>query len=228
MRNKRNSHLLMLVLLLIWTVDAAAVSQAVGDMSQIFLLCFKTRCSIPVLAVFVGLKEGLRLPEKRHVPLLLLATLLGDILYFFCEYTAYKYLPIGRVTVLLGMLPAVSYLFDCAVTRARPRLKVMMPIAVSVIGLGMVVYSGAEEAGSGVGYLCCALCLALWIAYGRVAQRLDGVFSPEAVTLYESVAASLLMLPFALMNRPAALSAHDLWFCIVVMGIVTTGFGYII
>ena len=216
----------MLLLLLIWTVDAVAVSVAVEAMSQIFLLCFKTLCSIPVLAVFVGCREGIRLPRRETVPLLLLAALLGDILYFFFEYTAYKYLPIGQVNVLLGILPAASYLTDCAVTRRKPLGRVLAAIVLSIAGLGLAVWSDGGVSLRGCG--SCALCILIWILYGYVARRLDAWYSPETITLYESVAAVAVMLPFAVLNRPAAIGTRDLLFSIVGMGILTTGFGYII
>ena len=227
MRNKKATHGLMLVLLLIWTVDAVTVSTAVESMSQIFLLCFKTLCSIPVLAVFVHLREGLRLPRKKDVPLLLLATVLGDVLYFFFEYTAYKYLPVAQVTVLLGFLPAASYLVDCCVRRTRPEPRILMVILLSIVGLVLAVWDGQGD-GSVIGILSCVLCVIIWIAYGYVARALDRSFSPEAITLYESVGAVALMLIPALLRRPAEIAAGDLWISIIGMGILTTGFGYII
>ena len=228
MNDRRTTHLLMLLLIVIWSIDAVTVSLAVSDMSQIFLLCFKTMCSIPVIALYTRAAEGLRLPRRKDVPLLLLATVLGDILYFYFEYTAYRYLPVSMVTLALGMLPAASHLTDCALAHRRPTAAIMVPILISIGGLALAVVPDASE-GNALGYLSCALCVALWIAYGYVARRLgERRYGPAQITLYESVAASLIMLPFALLNAPASLTAFDVGIGIVVMGVVTTGFGYML
>ena len=225
-RNQKTSHLLMILLLLIWTADAVTVSAAVSAMPEIFLLCFKTLCSIPVLTLFVRFREGLRLPKRGTIPSLVLAALLGDVFYFFFEYSAYRYLPIGQVTVLLGIMPVFSYLTDCLIRRSRPRLSILAASADSAAGLALIVWD--SRAGSLLGYVCCAVCVALWIAYGYAARRLDRDYSPEAITLYESVIAAVCMLPFALAARPAVISARDLWLSIVGMGALTAGVGYII
>ena len=227
MKKQYGTHLLMALLILIWSMDAVTVSLAVQQMDEFFLLGFKTLCSLPVLFLYVGLREGLHLPRKRDIPLLIASAVLGDILYFGSEYTAYHYLPIGTVTVLLGILPAASYVVDCIVARRRPRPLVLVLIALSIGGLLLVVL---YEMGTGRlrGYLACAACTVIWIVYGYVTRRLHRTYSARSITLYESVLATAILLPIAILRRPETIGTAQVLISIVLMGILTSGFGYII
>ena len=228
-RAKTKSHILMVVLLLIWTVDTYLVSAAEESLHQIFLLCFKTICSLPVLVGFMALTEGLRLPKRKDLPLLACSSFLGNILYFYLEYTAFKYLPVSLVMVLLGIMPVVSYLVECVRTRRAPLPVVLLAALLSVLGLALVVWDSPETGrGTAIGCGCGLLCVVVWIVYGYVVRRLDRAYSTAAITLYESVIASVLMLPMALCHMPAVLSTQNLWVSIVLMGLVATGFGYLI
>ena len=221
------THVLMLILILIWTVDSITVSKSVSSMNQLFLLGFKTLCSLPLLLVYTAIREGLKLPSRKDLPAIAAAAFIGDILYFLFEYTAYKYLPVGTATILIGIMPAASYLTDCFRERSAPRPLPLLLIIVTIIGMVLVVYN---ETGSGsiIGYISCFLCIAIWILYGFTARRLNEHYSSVAITLYESVIASAAMLPFAIMLRPSHISAGDIFISIILMGMLTSGFGYMI
>lgn len=135
----------------------------------------------------------------------------------------------STVTILLSLLPAFSYLTDCAVQRKRPRLLPSVLILLSVLGLSLVVYDPAEGLhGDLIGYLCCGGCIVVWIIYGYLTRSLDTEYSGAAITLYQMVMATLVMLPIAITHIPPVLSARDIAVSIVLMGILSSGIGCLI
>ena len=228
MKSHLKTHLLMLLLTCIWTLDAVTVSSAVDHISQIFLLCCKYLCALPVLLIFVLVTEGRPRFRVRDLPFFILSTLLGDIAYFYFEYTALKYLPAGIVTIMLGLVPAASYLTDCAVTRRRPQTRLLLAIGLILAGLCPVVLSGETQAGHLIGYLACALCVAAWVGYGYVLRRLDRTYSTAAITLGQQVLALGIMVPFALANIPSSLPLREILLYIAAAGILSDGIGFLI
>ena len=219
----------MILLLGIWTLDTLFISTGLENMNQIFLLCFKTICSLPVLIIFLTLKEGFHLPSKKGLPLLFLSSILGNILYFYFEYTAFKYLPISIASLMLGLMPALSYLADSLILHQRLSLKIFIMILFSLFGLTLVLYDGDPlDTGTMIGYISCFICVIIWIIYGNVLQHLNKYDDSTTITLYESLIASIIMLPLALSYKPEVLSFHDLYGSIILMGILSTGFGYLI
>ena len=219
----------MVLLILIWAVDSVTISQAMESVNQIFLLCAKYLCALPLVFGIVAKRNGLKLPKKKDILRLFFSMIFGDILYFFFEYTALKYLPVSTVTILLGFLPGASYLTDRIVLKEKAHAKTIGLILISFIGLAMVVLNGeAHTKNSLIGYVCCAGCIAAWIAYGYLTRSLDTDYSGTAITLYQMIMTVALLLPIALAHRPASLSPHDIWVSIILMGILSSGLGCVI
>ncbi len=227
--SKKHAHLLMVLLIAIWAMDSVTVSVALDSVNQIFLLCAKYAFALPIVFIVVALKHGLTIPKRKDFLLLIISALLGDVLYFFFEYTALKYLSVSTVTILLGFLPAVSYLTDCAVEKKKPNWKTFLVICISIAGLILVVINGeSNNSHKWIGYACCAICIIIWIIYGYLIRNLDKTYSSHTITLFQMATAFVIMLPIAISHIPTSLSGRDFWISIVLMGILSGGFGCLI
>lgn len=223
------THILMFMLTLIWAADAITVSAAVESINQIALLCFKYIFALPVIALYVHITQGLRLPDKGDVPALFVSMLFGDIIYFASEYTALKYLSPGMATLFLCFIPAASYLVNCAVGKKMPDGKILFYIAATIAGL-VPVTLGAEtdRTANFIGIASCVVCTASFIIYCHVTRRLSAKYTSAALTIYQQALAIAVMLPVALTHIPTGLPVRDTIISIVIMGIMANGIGFII
>ncbi|MBQ8995325.1 MAG: DMT family transporter [Oscillospiraceae bacterium] len=223
------THLFMVLLILIWAIDSVTISMAMDSVNQVFLVCAKYAFALPIVILVVAIRHGIRLPRRKDIVHLLVSALFGDVLYFFFEYTALKYLSVSMVTILLGFLPVASYLTDCVVQRRKPDWLSLLAIGISIFGLVLVVSTKTEEQGNSViGYLCCAACLAVWIVYGYLTRSMESTYNSTTITMYQMVFAFGMMLPIALTHFPSSLFSRDFWISIVLMGILSSGIGCLI
>ena len=109
------------------------------------------------------------------------------------------------------------------------RLPILLAVFVSLIGLGLVVGSrSGTESGDLIGYICCFLCVAIYILYGWLLRFLDTDYHPVSICLYQMVIAVVLLLPMTVSSLPLSVSTHDFIFCVVIAGILSSGIGYMI
>ena len=228
-KNKGIMHFLMIVLILIWTFDTVSISLAVKEIPQITLLCMKYLSALPIVCIAAYLTKGLRLPEKKDRKRIVLSGILGCVLYAVIEYTAIKHLPISISTVLIGILPAVSYLTDCVIEKRRIRFGLLSVILLSLVGLGMVVRDHSETTGGDMlGVICCFLCVVIWVLYGLLVRRLEKNYSSESLTLYNLTTAVIIFLPYVLLHPPAGLSMKEVLMYIILPGMLSGGLGGLI
>ena len=219
----------MTVLTVIWALDAVSISEALNTAGQIFLLFGKYCCAFPILAIYFCVRDGFSLPKKGDVGWLILSMLFGDICYFFCEYSALKFLPTATATLCLGVIPGFSYLTDCVINRQRPKISILLLMILMILGLAPVVSASSDFfSGHLLGYLACIGCAAAWIAYGRVINRLDRTMSSTAITFWQQLFAIIAMSPIALSTIPHDIPLRDILICIVAMGILSNGLGFLI
>ncbi|MBE6130023.1 MAG: DMT family transporter [Erysipelotrichaceae bacterium] len=230
MQNRKiTMHLLMVVLIMIWTLDAVAISVGVRNIPEMALLCMKYLAALPVILLAAVSGRHLEKPKKKDLPMIFISAIVGNILYFGAEYTAILHLPISISTVVVGILPAASYLTDCFIMKKPVRLPILLAVFVSLIGLGLVVGSrSGTESGDLIGYICCFLCIAIYILYGWLLRFLDTDYHPVSICLYQMVIAVVLLLPMTVSSLPLSVSTHDFIFCVVIAGILSSGIGYMI
>jgi drug/metabolite transporter (DMT)-like permease len=65
------------------------------------------------------------------------------------------------------------------------------------------------------------------IALNLVAHKLQGV-SGVAITTGGLFFSSLILLPFALIEQPEVMPQGSVWFSVLALGVVCTGFGYLL
>ena len=88
-------HLLMVVLIMIWTLDAVAISVGVRNIPEMALLCMKYLAALPVILLAAVSGRHLEKPKKKDLPMIFISAIVGNILYFGAEYTAILHLPIS-------------------------------------------------------------------------------------------------------------------------------------
>ena len=70
-------------------------------------------------------------------------------------------------------------------------------------------------------------CVLYGIALNLVAHKLQGV-SGVAITTGGLFFSSLILLPFALIEQPEVMPKGSVWFSVLTLGVVCTGFGYLL
>ena len=73
----------------------------------------------------------------KDIPFFVLCAITGEILYFFCEYTAMDYIPVSLITIILAFVPAVSIIVEKILYRRRISGKMVLGVALCIVGVAV-------------------------------------------------------------------------------------------
>lgn len=68
-----------------------------------------------------------------------MCSLTGQVLYYFCEYTAMEYIPVALITIILSFVPIISILIERVFFKTELSISIIAGLVVCVIGVGLVI-----------------------------------------------------------------------------------------
>jgi drug/metabolite transporter (DMT)-like permease len=157
--------------------------------------------------------------------------LFGVALYYLGFYGGLRLTTATRAAVLQAAVPAVTAVLAWLVSRERQPRAVVAGIALSSIGVVVVIAGGARVAAAPAALLGDLLVLAsvlAWSLYTIAAKRHAAVDALE-LTTKTSLAGALLLLPAAAWEWAAGLRADPApagWLALAYLAVVATALGY--
>jgi drug/metabolite transporter (DMT)-like permease len=142
--------------------------------------------------------------KKRDIPILLICSLFGDVIYFGSEYMAMSYLPVSVITIILAFVPCLSILIEAILYKNRPSALVLIGVFVSVFGVALVIGADFRDIFQGkyIGYLLAFGAVFCWNIYNFITKDLTSKYKPLDLTMLQQICAILLVLPYAIFNMP--------------------------
>lgn len=228
---KRNMYLLMTALVFAWGIEYIFAKQALDVMEPLTLVFFKYLIGF-VLCLAIKLKaEGRSLIRKKDIPIFIFCAVVGEVGYFYLEYTAIGYLPVSLVTIILALVPALSIVIDKVLYKKTATRKMIAGIILSIVGIALVIGMDLDILLQGrlIGYLLAFGAVIAWNLYNFLTASLHDRYQYITLTLNQIVCSFLLCAPYALANLPdpgritAGVAGGVLF-----LGLVSTGIGFII
>jgi drug/metabolite transporter (DMT)-like permease len=177
-------------------------------------------------AIYVKLKEGSLRVERRHLPLLLGAGLMGITLNQLTFVYALKNTSSSEVSLLMAATPTFAALFAFALGQERIKLNFWLSLPVAVMGVAFIVFSapGAKLAGNLLGDMLALATAASWAAYTVMIKPLVSIYSSAKMSAYILLSGAIALLPLSLPQlhpeRMANIPPH-IW--LILLGYCTLG-----
>jgi len=187
-----------------WGFEYVAAKTALDQLKPITLVFFKYLIAAITLFVIRFIQKR-KLPLKRkHVLTLIVCSLFGEILYFWCEYSAMEYLQVSTISIILAFVPMVSIILEVFVNKRKPNAIIVSGIFVCIVGVILVigVDTAALLSGSWIGYLLAFGAVLFWNGYNFVTEKLAGEYKAYDLTFMQLSCTVLLTLPYAIFNLP--------------------------
>lgn len=221
----------MLFLVTAWGLDYIFAKQALALMQPMELLFLKYGVGI-VLIFILKLKEGGRmLFKKKDIPIFVACSILGEIGYFFFEYTAMDYLPVSLITIILAFVPGFSIIIERIVYKRKATRLMAFGIVLCILGVALVIgvdYKILFE-GRLIGYLLAFGAILTWNAYNFITASLHESYDSLTLTFNQLFCSLLILGPYALFHLPPAeLVTPAVVGGILYLGILSAGVGFII
>lgn len=107
------------------------------------LMFFKYLGGLVVITLIKVIAERRFTIRKKDIIFFVMCSLTGQVLYYFCEYTAMEYIPVALITIILSFVPIISILIERVFFKTKLSVSIIAGLVVCVIGMG----------SAGTGYL---------------------------------------------------------------------------
>lgn len=107
------------------------------------LMFFKYFGGLIVITLIKAVAERKFTIRKKDIIFFVMCSFTGQVLYYFCEYTAMEYIPVALITIILSFVPIISILIERVFFKTKLSVSIIAGLVVCVIGMG----------SAGTGYL---------------------------------------------------------------------------
>lgn len=230
-KQKRLMYFFMICLITIWGLDYVVAKQALENLEPLVLLYLKYFVGfVMMLLIKQFLDRGWKL-QKKDILTLIACTIFGEILYFYCEYTAMDYLPVSIITIILAFVPAISIITEIVFYKKSPSKKLMAGVFFCVIGVALVIGVDYEVLFEGkiIGYLLTFGAILSWNTYNFLTASMHQKYSSISLTVMQLACVLLILSPYMIMNIPEVSSfTPAIMGGIVYLGVFGAGLGFLI
>jgi drug/metabolite transporter (DMT)-like permease len=225
----------LVLLMLVWGSTFVVTKAVVRELPPLTLACLRFFLAAGTLAPFAIARGGLRqLPSP--VPFGALATMaLAGVVGFSVGFNyALAYASATQGALIYALVPAAIALAAVVVLKETPSRRRMFGVALSILGVSLVVASG--EAGSAapaplLGAASMLLAVLSWTAYTVLAKRLAAA-DQIVVTACVSALGALMLVPLAALEIGAGgwLGAPTVqgWIGFVFLAVVASALAFIV
>lgn len=196
----------VLATVLIWSTTFAAMKAALAAFSPAHLLFLRWTLTSLLFAGY-ALVTRMRLPEKRDLPTIVLAGLLGFGIYQILLVNGQTGVSASLAGFLVNLNPVFTTVISVALGRERSTVLTWAGLAVALSGLVLMAQGRGGLGGlngSAALVIAAALCFSL---YTIVSKPLLAKYRPLEVTTWVVIAGSLPLLVFAPGSLPALAAA---------------------
>ena len=194
----------------------------------IFLIEMRVLSGLAVLLPLV-LFLGKRAEFQKHWKMIATVSLMNMAIPFcFFAFSA-VYIGAGLLSIINATVPIFSACVAYVVYQERLSRSSLLGLLIGFLGVVVLMFNPDESFGSS-GWLAILSALLACLLYGTAinltVNNLQGV-SGLTITAGGLFVSSLVLLPFALWARPEVLPVGNIWWSVFALGIVCTGFGFV-
>jgi drug/metabolite transporter (DMT)-like permease len=156
-----------------------------------------------VLAVKVT-REGWKFIRKEDIKIYLACVLFGEIIYFYCEYTAMEYLPLSIISIFVAFLPVVSVITERILYKRKTSGKVIAGIGVCIFGVALVIGVDFHSLLEGkiIGYALIAIAVVAWNMFNYITASLHQKYDTATLTANQLLCTVFILLPYMVYSIP--------------------------
>ena len=223
----------MILLVISWGFDYVPAKMGLEILEPMSLLFLKYSFGLATLILikFV-LTRNMALPRLRDIPIFLLCGVFGEIIYFYCEYTAMDFLPVSLLTIILGFVPVLSVIVERVLYKRRANRIIIIGIAFCILGIVFVIGSDWHIIFEGrvIGYVLAFGAVISWNMYNFItaSKRLQK-YDSATLSCTQLICTLCLCAPMAWHSMPPLAEIPPMvWAGIAWIGIVDSGLGFLI
>ena len=190
----------------------------------LFRYVVASACLVPIT-----LLTEKRMPlRKQDVLPMILSGLTGITFYYFFEYYGIQRTSTVNASLILAAIPILTMLAEAVVYQTRLRPAQVAGAVISMIGVGMILFSGSNEGeASIVGDLLIMGASIVWVAYIFIGRRLRSQHTSMGMNSWQAITALITLLPLAVGEGcDLASIPWDGWAAMAVLAVICSALCY--
>ena len=198
------TYMMMSFLVLVWGFDYVVAKHALNLLQPLTLLFLKYVIGM-ILVLSIKFKTDRKsVIRKKDIPLFVLCSIFGEILYYLCEYTAMDYIPVSLITIVLAFVPALSIIIERVIYKRKATKSMVAGIIVCILGVALIIGVDFDLLFQGriIGYLLAFGAVFSWNAYNFLTASLHDRYNSITLTSTQMICTALLILPYAIHTMP--------------------------
>jgi drug/metabolite transporter (DMT)-like permease len=223
----------LVVTMLLWGTGPALTKIVLAELPPLLLALLRFVIASLLLLPLAQSRGGLALPRPLPLGKLVLMGLTGVTIFFAGSNLGLVYSSAADAALIQGAIPAVTTVLAVAVLRERVDRWRVGGIAVSLLGVGLIVLTGSPTASAPnplLGNLLTFVAVFSWAIYTMLGKSLGGV-SELVVTAYSVLFGTILLVPFAayeLRDQPTLVVAPTSWLVVLFLGAGASGVAFLL
>ena len=221
----------MCLLVCFWGLDYVFAKEALDILQPMSLLFLKYSVGFMVLLAIKLKADRKAIVRLKDIPWFILCSLTGEILYFFCEYSAMDYIPVSLITIILSFVPAVSIIIDRILYKKKASPKMLVGVMACIVGVIIVIGADFKVLLEGriLGYLLAFGAVISWNCYNFITAKVSENYNSATMSFTQLTCTVLMVMPYALHHMPPIDSfTPGVIGGIIYLGCVSAGVGFFI
>ena len=219
----------LLILSAIWGSSFLFLRIASPEFGPIFLIEMRVASGLIVLLPICLLLGKIQELKENWKMIFILS--LSNMTIPFCLF-AYSALNMGAgvLSIINATVPFFTAIIAFLVYQQRMTRYGLIGLMVGFMGVAVLVFDPSESSGvTNDLAIPSALfaCVLYGVALNIVSHKLQGV-SGISITTGALFFSTIVLIPFAVIERPEVMPQGSVWFSLLALGVVCTGFGYIL
>ena len=219
----------LFILSAIWGSSFLFLRIASPEFGPIFLIEMRVASGLIVLLPICLLLGKIQELKDNWKMIFILS--LSNMTIPFCLF-AYSALNMGAgiLSIINATVPFFTAIIAFLVYQQRMTRYGLIGLMVGFMGVAVLVFDPSESSGvTNDLAIPSALfaCVLYGVALNIVSHKLQGV-SGISITTGALFFSTIVLIPFAVVERPEVMPQGSVWFSVLALGVVCTGFGYIL
>ncbi len=219
----------LFILSAIWGSSFLFLRIASPEFGPIFLIEMRVASGLIVLLPICLLLGKIQELKENWKMIFILS--LSNMTIPFCLF-AYSALNMGAgiLSIINATVPFFTAIIAFLVYQQRMTRYGLIGLMVGFMGVAVLVFDPSESSGvTNDLAIPSALfaCVLYGVALNIVSHKLQGV-SGISITTGALFFSTIVLIPFAVIERPEVMPQGSVWFSVLALGVVCTGFGYIL
>ena len=195
--------LLLSVMTILFGLSFIATKQALLGLGIFQVVFFRHLLALIFLTLLLWRKRKTLYIPGKDLKHFLLLTLVEPVGYFIFETIGIRYSSPSNVSIIIATIPIFSLLFAWWILKEKSRIPAITGIVLSLLGVYLIVMASAKSDLAPRPLLGNLFTIGACVSaglYNVLCRRLGQTYSPWTITYYQSIVATVIFLPLAIIE----------------------------